>query len=121
MKSASHVYLLLRCSRLKFLENLIHQVTGKQPDIVVVDKPQRKAVVMDLMSVSDCNNRKKEHEKPEKYQGLKKTTEFEGLNGASAHRGTWCCDPPQTGKMDTVLRIPKILETLQFSGSGTQT
>lgn len=68
----------------------------EQPDIVVVDKPQKEAVVMDLTSISDCDNRKKEHEKLERFQGLKTSTEhLESLGqcGASAHRGTWCCDP----------------------------
>uniref|UniRef100_A0A672HX89 C-type lectin domain-containing protein n=1 Tax=Salarias fasciatus TaxID=181472 RepID=A0A672HX89_SALFA len=41
-----------------------------QPDIVV-DKQQKTAVVIDVAIPSDGNIRKKEHEKVEKYQGLR--------------------------------------------------
>uniref|UniRef100_A0A3B5PPD0 Reverse transcriptase domain-containing protein n=1 Tax=Xiphophorus maculatus TaxID=8083 RepID=A0A3B5PPD0_XIPMA len=50
-------------------------VMANQPDIVVVDKQQRKAVVIDVAIPSDCNIRKKEHEKLEKYQGLREELE----------------------------------------------
>ncbi|XP_054913489.1 uncharacterized protein LOC129377515 [Poeciliopsis prolifica] len=50
-------------------------VMANQPDIVVVDKHQRKAVVVDVAIPSDCNIRKKEHEKLEKYQGLREELE----------------------------------------------
>ncbi len=50
-------------------------VMANQPDIVVVDKEQRKAVVVDIAIPSDCNIRKKEHEKLEKYQGLREELE----------------------------------------------
>ena len=50
-------------------------VMANQPDIVVIDKEQRKAVVVDIAIPSDCNIRKKEHEKVEKYQGLKEELE----------------------------------------------
>ena len=45
-------------------------------DIVVVDKLEKMAVVIDATIVSDSNIKKKEHEKLEKYQGL--TAEVEG-------------------------------------------
>lgn len=48
---------------------------ANQPDIVVVDKLQGKAVVVDIAIPSDGNIRKKEHEKLEKYQGLKEELE----------------------------------------------
>ncbi len=46
-------------------------VVTDQPDMVVVDIQQKKAVVKDVAILSDSNIRKKEHEKLEKYQGLK--------------------------------------------------
>ncbi|XP_055359974.1 uncharacterized protein LOC129603341 [Betta splendens] len=50
-------------------------VIVNQPDIVVVDKEQRKAVVVDVAIPSNGNIRKKEHEKLEKYQGLREELE----------------------------------------------
>ncbi len=48
---------------------------ANQPDIVLIDKQQKKAVVIDVAIPSDSNIRKKEHEKLEKYQGLKEELE----------------------------------------------
>ncbi|KAK7886230.1 hypothetical protein WMY93_025851 [Mugilogobius chulae] len=48
---------------------------ANQPDIVVVDKEQRRAVVVDVVIPSDGNIRRKEHEKLEKYQGLREELE----------------------------------------------
>ncbi|KAF7647953.1 hypothetical protein LDENG_00164190, partial [Lucifuga dentata] len=48
---------------------------ANQPDMVVVDKEQKKAVVIDVAVPADSNIRKKEHEKIEKYQGLKEELE----------------------------------------------
>ena len=45
---------------------------ANQPDVVVVDKRQRTAVVEDVAIPRDGNIRKKEHEKLEKYQELEK-------------------------------------------------
>ncbi|XP_051931065.1 uncharacterized protein LOC127607055 [Hippocampus zosterae] len=50
-------------------------VMANQPDIVIIDKGQRKAVVVDIAVPSDGNIRKKEHEKLEKYQGLREELE----------------------------------------------
>ncbi|XP_051914448.1 uncharacterized protein LOC127596235 [Hippocampus zosterae] len=50
-------------------------VMANQPDIVIIDKGQRKAVVVDVAVPSDGNIRKKEHEKLEKYQGLREVLE----------------------------------------------
>ncbi|XP_055362142.1 uncharacterized protein LOC129603668 [Betta splendens] len=50
-------------------------VMANQPDIVVVDKEQSKVVVVDVAIPSDGNIRKKEHEKLEKYQGLREELE----------------------------------------------
>lgn len=38
-------------------------VTAKQPDIVTLDKQQRKAVVVDIIIPTDGSIRKKEHQK----------------------------------------------------------
>ena len=43
---------------------------SNQPDIMLIDKQQKKAVVIDVAIPSDNHIRKKEHEKLEKYQGL---------------------------------------------------
>ncbi|KAK7886240.1 hypothetical protein WMY93_025861 [Mugilogobius chulae] len=50
-------------------------VMANQPDIVVVDKEQRRPVVVDVAIPSDGNIRRKEHEKLEKYQGLREELE----------------------------------------------
>ena len=46
-----------------------------QPDIVVVDKEQKRMVVIDLAIPADANIREKDNEKVEKYQGLKEQLE----------------------------------------------
>ena len=46
-----------------------------QLDIAVVDKREKKVVVIDVAIPRDTNNGKKEHEKLEKYQGLKEKLE----------------------------------------------
>ncbi|GAA6104550.1 uncharacterized protein LOC106513546 [Tachysurus ichikawai] len=51
------------------------QLLANQPDIVVVDKEQKTAVVIDMAIPADSNIMKKEHEKIEKYQGLKEQLE----------------------------------------------
>ncbi|KAF7643739.1 hypothetical protein LDENG_00234400 [Lucifuga dentata] len=43
--------------------------------MVVVDKEQKRAIVTDVAVPADSNIRKKEHEKIEKYQGLKEELE----------------------------------------------
>ena len=48
---------------------------ANQADIVVVDKHQRTAVMVDVAIQSDGNIIKKEHEKLKKYQGLKEELE----------------------------------------------
>lgn len=50
------------------LSDTQYMVMTNQPDIVVVDTEQRKAVVVDIAIPSNGKIRKKEHEKPEKYQ-----------------------------------------------------
>lgn len=42
-----------------------------QPDIVILDKQRRKAVVTEVATSSDSSIKKKEHEKLGKYQGLR--------------------------------------------------
>ncbi|XP_078022977.1 uncharacterized protein LOC144462717 [Epinephelus lanceolatus] len=51
------------------------QMLANQPDIVVVEKHQKKAVVVDVAIPADSNIRKKEHKKVEKYQELKEQLE----------------------------------------------
>jgi len=51
------------------------QVMANQPDIVVVNKLQKKAVVIDIAIPIDSNINKKENKKLEKYQGLKEEVE----------------------------------------------
>ena len=51
------------------------KVLANQPDIVVVDKQRKEAVVMDVAVPSDSNIKKKKYEKLEKYQGLKEELE----------------------------------------------
>lgn len=48
---------------------------ANQPDIVLIDKQQKKAAVIDVAIPTDSNIKKKEHEKLEKYQGLKEELE----------------------------------------------
>ncbi|KAF7642433.1 hypothetical protein LDENG_00258010 [Lucifuga dentata] len=47
--------------------------------MMVVDKQQKRAVVIDVAVPADSNIRKKEHQKIQKYQGLRGTgTDMEG-------------------------------------------
>lgn len=48
---------------------------ANKPDIVVVDKERRMAVVIDVAIMSDSNTKKKEHKKLEKYQRLREELE----------------------------------------------
>ena len=57
-------------------------VMANQPDIVVVDKEQKTVTVVDVAIPSDSNIRKKEHQKLEKYQGLRE--ELEKMWGVKA-------------------------------------
>ena len=50
-------------------------VIANQPDIVLVDRQEKKAVVVDTIVPSDSNIKKKEHKKYGKYQGLKEELE----------------------------------------------
>lgn len=63
-------------------------VMANQRDIVMVDKQQKKAAVINAAIPSDTNIRKKEHEKPEKSQWLKEkaeeNVEGEGHSGISS-------------------------------------
>lgn len=51
---------------------------AKQPDITVADEEQKEAVLIDIKIPNDSNIRKKEYEKPEKYQSLKEELERMG-------------------------------------------
>lgn len=54
---------------------LTNRVTVNQVDIVMVDKLQKRAVVIGEAIPSNCNIRKKDHEKLEKCQWLKEKME----------------------------------------------
>ena len=51
------------------------KVLVNQPDIVVIDKEKKEAVVIDIAVPSNSNIKKKEYEKLEKHQGLKEELE----------------------------------------------
>lgn len=51
------------------------QLLDNQPDIVVVGKEQKRAVIIDVAILADSNIRKKEHEKAKKNQVLKEQLE----------------------------------------------
>lgn len=51
------------------------QLLANQPDIRVVDKEQKRAVVIDVTIPADSNIKKKEHKKIKKYQALKEQLE----------------------------------------------
>ena len=55
---------------------------ANQPDIVLIDKQQKKALVIDLAVPSTSYMRKKEQEKLKRYQGLKE--ELEKMWGVKA-------------------------------------
>ena len=70
-------------------------------DIVVVDKKEKKEVVIDFTIPSDSNIRKKERRKLEKYQGLKGAGKGMGSEVISGTSGDWSsqgCDP-QVGRV----------------------
>ena len=59
-------------------------VMTNQSDIMVIDKHQKTAVVIDIVNPSGRNVRKMEHEMLEKHQGLKEELECESSSGASS-------------------------------------
>ena len=111
------------------------QLLANQPDIVVVDREQKRVVVIDVAIPADANIRKKEHEKIEKYQGLKEQLEqmwkikadvvpvVEGALGAVTPKlGEWLQQIPGTTseasvQKSAVLGTAKILRrTLRLPG-----
>lgn len=81
--------------------NVTNRWFANVTDTVVVDKLQRRAVVIDMAFPDDCNIKKKEHEKLEKHQTLKKrnrkAVENQGLSD-SGYWSIWCCEA-QTGSV----------------------
>ena len=77
-------------------------VVANHPDIVVVNKWDKKAVVVDVAIPSDSNIRKEEHKNIKKYQWLKKGARLnmgsKGISDTSGDRSTWGCNP-QDGKV----------------------
>ena len=51
------------------------KLLANQPDIVIVDKQKKEAVVIDIAVPRDSNIKNKEHEKLERYQELKEDLE----------------------------------------------
>ena len=49
-----------------------HYIEARRPDILVVEKESKKALIIDIASPGDCNVGEKESEKIEKYQDLKR-------------------------------------------------
>lgn len=66
------------------LSHVYEALLANQPDIVVVDKKRKKAIVRDVVIPSDGNTRKREDEKLDKYQGL----EDEGNRRARGNQGS---------------------------------
>ena len=74
---------------------------ANQLDIVVINKQDKKTVVVDVTIKNDSNIRETEHEKLEKYQGLKEELErmcgSKGISGTPGDRSTHGCNP-QAGR-----------------------
>ncbi|CAK6975403.1 hypothetical protein D4764_15G0008790, partial [Scomber scombrus] len=114
-------------------------VMSNQPDIVLIDKKQKKAMVIDVAILSNSNIRKKDHEKLVKYQGLKEELEkmwgvkatvvpvVIGALGAMTHKlEEWLQQTPGTTsevsvQKSAVLGTAKILRTtLKLSSRGAE-
>ncbi|KAF7666152.1 hypothetical protein LDENG_00119050 [Lucifuga dentata] len=103
--------------------------------MVVVDKEQKRAVVIDVAVPADSNIRKKEHKKIKKYQGLKEELEctwkvkskvvpvvIGALGAVTPKLGEWLQEIPGTTsevsvQKSAVLGTAKILcRTLKLPG-----
>ncbi|KAF7648062.1 hypothetical protein LDENG_00162600 [Lucifuga dentata] len=107
------------------------QLLANQPDMVVVDKEQKRAIVIDVAVPADSNISKKEHEKTEKYQGLKEELEWTwkvkskvvpvvigALGAVAPNLGEWLQEIPGTTsevsvQKSAVLGTAKILQNPQ--------
>ncbi|KAF7643082.1 hypothetical protein LDENG_00244990 [Lucifuga dentata] len=105
---------------------------ANQPDMMVVNKEQKRAVVINVAIPSDGNIRKKEHEKLEKYQGLqeeldrmwkvKSTVVIGALGAVTPKLGEWLQQIPGTTseisvQKSAVLGTAKMLHrTLKLPG-----
>ncbi|KAF7645372.1 hypothetical protein LDENG_00205860, partial [Lucifuga dentata] len=108
------------------------QLLANQPDmVVVVDKEQKRAIVTDVAVPADSNIRKKEHEKIQKYQGLKEELEWTwkvkskvvpmvigALRAVTPKLGEWLQEIPGTTsevsvQKSAVLGTAKILQNPQ--------
>ena len=133
-----HIY-IVENDRVKILWDfqiqIDKQVMANQLDIMVADKLQKKAVVVDVAISSDSNIKKKEHEKFEEYQGLKEEVEkmwelkatvipmvIGALKAVNPNLVEWFQQIPGTTseisvQMSTVLGTAKILRrTLKLPG-----
>ena len=50
-------------------------IEGRRPDIIVIDKKERKGIIIDIAVPTDVRESEKEKEKVEKYLDLKKEVE----------------------------------------------
>ena len=50
-------------------------IEGRRPDIIVIDKKERKGIIIDIAVPTDVREWEKEKEKVEKYLDLKKEVE----------------------------------------------
>lgn len=89
----------LKWTRPKVIENDQAEIPDNQPDIVVVDKQEKNAVVVDVAILSDGNIRKKKHERLLRAErGAVEDVGSKGISGASCDGSTWGYNP-QTGKV----------------------
>ena len=99
------------------LPDLVRQtVMANQWDIVLINKQQKKEVVITIQS--DSNMGKKEHKKLKKYQGLKEDTGISGIKALGAvtqKLGEW---PPSRFKVQNLrsLRSPVLGTSKLFLG-----
>ena len=66
---------------------------ANQQDIVVVNKQDKKMVVVDVVVPCASNIRNKEHEMLEEYQGAGKDAGTKGISDTSGDRSRWAGIP----------------------------
>lgn len=72
---------------------------ANQPNIIVIDKQRKKAIVLHLAIPSDGSIKKKGHEKFEKYRGLGEELKKCGWHrGRRGYRNTWQQTPEMTSR-----------------------
>ena len=69
-------------------------IEARRPDIIVIDKKERKGLIIDIAVPADVRVEEKEREKVEKYQDLKREIgRLWNLSGGCtcSYRGPWKC------------------------------